>query len=203
MLGTEQTTDMDPAAGLTWENLEEKLLAHYSLKHNLILLQDRGTTPRQMAAKIRREVQAAFVGKPEPHKFMGPKRFFRGVGAKDPAQPLRNNSFGDWWFEEGVVKTLELQLARVFFTEEERRRSFSDSIRAGLAIAYDWENPLSEYWMLDLPASARLTGLVGPASAQYHAQKPNGKYDWTRKLPGGLTQIYFPVKNPLWVQRYF
>ena len=202
MLATEQTTDMDPAAGLTWENLEAKLVTHYSLQHNLVLLQDRGTTPQQMAAKIRREVEQAFTGKPRPERFAGPKRFFRGVGAKDLLKPLRNNSFGDWWFEEAVVRTLELQLARVFFTEEERRRSFSDTVRAGLAIAYDWENALSEYWMLELPAGTRLTGLVGPAAPQYHAQKPNRKYDWTRTLPGGLMQIYFPVKNPLWVKRY-
>ena len=194
---------MDPAEGLTWANLEQKLIAIHSLKHNLIGLQDRGTTPQIEAAKTRREAEGGFLGQPKSQQFIGPRRFFRGLGPKDPTHPFRNNAFGNWWFEESAVRQLELQLARVFFTDAELRRSFSDSIRAGLAIAYEWENPLSEYWMLDLPDGARLTGLVGPAAPQPHAAKPHPKYDWTRTLRGGLMQIYFPVKNPLWVRRYW
>lgn len=202
-LATEQIVNHDPAQGLTWDNLEQKLTALYSLKHNALLLADRGMTPQMKAHRLRQEVAIGFAGRPRERQFAGPLRFFRAVGAKDPLKPLANNSYGDWWFEEDLVRRLECQVGRVFFTDEERRRSFSDTIRAGLAIAYEWDNPMSEYWILELPAGARLTGLTGTAAPQPHAAKPHPKYDWTRTLPGGLPQVYFPVKNPLWVKRYW
>ena len=188
---------MNPTQTLTWENFETRLVAMLKLPHNLRELKQRGDSPEQAAKKIKETVRGAFLGDPKVHEFVGPVRFFRGVGPKkDPLDPFRDNAYGNWWFEELVVRRLEQQYARIFFNDEERRRAMSDTIRAGLAIAYDWTDELSEYWMLELPPGERLTGFVGPAKPQPTRSGASAVF------PGGLMQIYFPVKNPLLIRRY-
>lgn len=201
MPGTEQLTNMDPAMGLTWHNFEAKVAQIASFPWNKDLL--KGLTPAQVASRMKQSVGSGFGGIPKEITFTGSVRFFRGVGPKTtPSDPFDNNAFGGWWFQESDLHKLEAQLARIFFTEEERRRAFRDTIRAGLAIAYDWNKELSEYWMLDLPAGAKLTGLTGRAKSQPQHSAKHPQHDPNKTFPGGLMQIYFPVKNPLWVRRY-
>ena len=130
---------MNPAETLTWETFETRLTAMLTLPQTLRELKQRGESPEQVAKKIKETVRGAFLGDPKVQEFVGPVKFFRGVGPKkDPLDPFRDNAYGNWWFEELVVRRLEQQYARIFFNDEERRRAMSDTIRAGLAIAYDW-----------------------------------------------------------------
>lgn len=183
----------DPNVGLTWSNLEARLVEMLRWPHNRAILG--GQTPEQKAKQMIQEIAGAFIGIPQPVEFVGPKRFLRASGP-------RNTAFsGSWWFEEKVLLRLEKELSRIPLPEEQRQQAMQGRLRSGLAVSVDW-NPLSEIWILELPAGERLPGLMGRTRAQpvYSAKHP--EHDPKRILAGEEIQIYFPVKNPLWVRRY-
>ncbi|UHD16104.1 hypothetical protein [Thiocapsa bogorovii] len=66
---------------------------------------------------------------------------------------------------------------------------------------HEW-NSIEEVLALELPAGERLTGFSGAGAPQ----KLFGSIPLTAKgnrmLVGRVRQIFFPVKNPLWVKHF-
>jgi hypothetical protein len=125
---------------------------------------------------------------PQPREFVGPRRFYRAIGQRVYS--------GEWWFEEEQLLHLEGMTARVFFGRE-RTQAIRDALREVTAVSIEW-NSFEELWRLELPPGERITGLVSRAAPQPRSQKNPGG----RKLVGHTVQIFFPVKNPLWVYRH-
>ncbi len=143
---------------------------------------------------IPRDVLDAFAGPPREVGVTGPRRFLRAAGAD-------NNPYGRWWFEAGALLGLQQQFDRIPLPPGHRREAILGQLRAGTAIAVDW-NTLSEFWLMEIPAGRSLRALAGPARSQPVFSTGHGLHNSKLALRGGLTQFYFPVINPLWVYRF-
>jgi len=183
----------DPNAGMTTNNLEGRLAAALAMPHNRVLLN--GQSPEQKARQLAQEVTGAFVGTPEAVEFVGPKRFLRAAG------PQNSVFGGSWWFEEKVLIDLENAASRVPLSARPRSNLIQRGLREKLAVSVDW-NPFSEMWILELPAGERVTGLAGRTAFQPIFSVKHPLHDSKQILSGGGIQIYFLVKNPLWIRRY-
>lgn len=178
---------------LTRADLESRLAAMLELPHNRVSCA--GMTSSEKARQILDEVATAFVGLPRAEEFVGPQRFLRATG-------FQNAAFsGSWWFAERTLLEIRGELGRVPLPDGLRQAAIRGRLRSALAVSLDW-NPMSELWLLDLPPGERLAGLVGRAKFQPIHSRRDLRHDSERILSGGEEQIYFPVKNPLWVWRY-
>jgi hypothetical protein len=74
-------------------------------------------------------------------------------------------------------------------------------LRELLAIANDW-NKISEIWALELPSGQVIRGYWGPGSPQKLFANLPLSQKGNRMLVGKARQVFFPVKNPLWVKHY-
>ena len=74
-------------------------------------------------------------------------------------------------------------------------------LRELLAISVSW-NAITEIWALELPSGQQLVGYTGRGAAQPLLAGQPLSAKGNRLLPGGVRQIYFPVKNPMWVKQY-
>jgi hypothetical protein len=187
------TGDLD--AGI-WGEIATALYNRNALPHMKIFLEkERGLTPEAAVKKTLVEIRSGMIGVPRRDNFTGPKLFLRVVG--------RNNSAygGEWWFEADLLDNLKQAFSRIYFGSADRKAALRDMLRELLAISKKW-NEMTEIWALELPPGEMLVGYSGAGSPQ----KLFGGVPLTEKgnrmLVGKARQIFFPVKNPLWVKIY-
>jgi len=176
-----------------WDELEQDIVGLYGLPHNRLEL--RGQTPQQFAQGKVSEIRSG-MNNVKKENFVGPQIFLRLIGST-----TRKLYGGEWWFDASLLNTLETNYSRIFFTSAERKRVIRDMLRELLAISTDW-NQIAEVWALELPPGQNLKGYSGLGLPQklFNALPLTDKAN--RMLVGKARQVYFPVKNPLWVVKY-
>jgi hypothetical protein len=177
-----------------WDEIEETLVGLYSLPHNRIQLQSRNQTPQAEAKKKVAEVRSGLTSVTR-EDFSGPMLFLRVVG------PVNRAYSGEWWFDARLLDTLETAYSRIYFTAQDRKRVLRDMLRELLAIAIEW-NKISEIWVLELPIGEVIRGYWGLGSPQKLFANLPLSDKGNRMLLGKARQVFFPVKNPLWVKHY-
>jgi hypothetical protein len=169
-----------------WAELDERLTQLNSL-----------TMPPNVAkAKARdtlTDVRSGSGGHIEPVDYRGPVTFLRAVGTN-------NRVFGgEWWFEEALLHRVDHAYSRMLFGEE-KARAIRRLLRDGLALSVTW-NKMAEFWALEVPAGESLRGYRSRAAPQsLFSGLPVSAAN--QLLTGGATQIFFPVKNPLWIRAF-
>jgi hypothetical protein len=178
-----------------WKTIETRLLQLYALPHNALELRRTGSSPEQAAKKKLEEIRSGLSGVPKAEEYIGPKLFLRVVG------PSNRVYAGEWWFDADLHDKVEAAYSRIYFHTADRKVALRDMLRELLAISKEW-NALTEVWALEVPAGERLTGFSGIGTPQ----KLFGSLPLTEKgnrlLVGQVRQLFFPVKNPLWVKQY-
>lgn len=149
------------------------------------------------------QVLAAYTGTVRVCEFIGPHNFYRAAG-RNAAGRLGRAYGGEWWADESVLVEIanKLQRAEGWMSHDQRQRAWPAHYRALTALSEDW-NDMSEMFKLELPSGASLMGLIGPAKDQpeFSAASLNPPHNPNRILIGGAEQIFFRVKNPLWVHK--
>jgi hypothetical protein len=172
---------------LTWDTLPAALAAILGMPQNAAFVGRFPSLKAAVDAKVR-EIRSGSDQVPQPREFRGPIRLYRAAGP-------RNNPFGEWWFSEDQLAHIE-RISRLH-APADRREVIRACLREVTAVTTEW-NAMTEIWCLALPAGATLTGLVSTVKPQPKFQaQPAGP-----KLVGGAEQVYFVVKNPLWVTLY-
>jgi hypothetical protein len=177
-----------------WDEIEQTLVDLYSLPHNRIALQDKGRTP-QAEAKLTVDHVRSGLASVTREDFYGPMLFLRVVGAGGRAYS------GEWWFDAGLLDTLHAAYSRIYFTAPDRKRALRDMLRELLAISTEW-NSIDEVWALELPPGQAIRGYAGPGNPQQLFANLPLTAKGNRMLVGRARQVFFPVKNPLWVTQY-
>lgn len=177
-----------------WDEIEKTLVELYSLPHNKIQLQGRNQTPQSEAKKKIDEVRSGleFVTRED---FSGPMLFLRVVGSANRVYS------GEWWFDARLLDTLETAHSRIYFTTQDKKRALRDMLRELLAISHEW-NKISEIWVLELPIGQVIRGYSGAGTPQKLFANLPLTDKGNRMLVGKARQLFFPVKNPLWVKHY-
>jgi hypothetical protein len=179
-----------------WDNIETECLQLLSLPHNVVRLRDGGDTPQSAARKTAEMVRSGLGGlPPKRQEFRGPKLFLRVVGAV--GRPFS----GEWWFDADLLSRLEAAYSRVYFQSADKKRAIRDMLRELLAVSTEW-NAMTEVWALELPPGEKISGYVGPGAPQKLFANLPLSAQGNRMLVGRAEQIFFPVKNPLWVKQY-
>jgi hypothetical protein len=182
-----------------WDELEQDIVALYSLPHNRLELLERpelrDLTPQQFAQKKIAEIKSG-MDNVRKENFTGPRVFLRVIGATT-VKFYR----GEWWFEASLLDALERDFSRIFFTAADKKRVIRDMLRELLAISSEW-NQIAEVWSLQLPPGHYLKGYSGPGLPQKLFANLPLTDKANRMLIGKAKQVYFPVKNPLWVAKY-
>jgi len=181
----------------TWQDIETECLQLLSLPHNVVALKRQGETPQSAAKKKVDEVKSGLGGvPPRRQEFYGPKVFLRLVGPT-----TRRIYSGEWWFDGDIFSGLEVAFSRVYFASPDKKRAIRDMLRELLAISTEW-NAITEVWSLELPPGEELAGYVGTGAAQKLFADLPLSAKGNRMLVGQAEQVFFPVKNPLWVKQY-
>jgi hypothetical protein len=62
---------------------------------------------------------------------------------------------------------------------------------------------MSEMFVLELPVGEEIEGLAGAAKEQpeFSIGDPHGRHNPNRTLVGQAEQVFFKVKNPLWIHK--
>ncbi len=62
---------------------------------------------------------------------------------------------------------------------------------------------MSEMFVMELPPGEGIEGLAGPAKEQpeFSASDRLGRHDPNFVLVGNAEQVFFKVKNPLWIHK--
>jgi hypothetical protein len=178
-----------------WSRIEKRLLQILSLPHNAADLRRQNLSPTAAAAKKIAEIRSGLSGIPTEETLMGPKLFLRVVG------PANRAYSGEWWFDADLQHGLEEAYSRIYFQSSDRNGAIRDMLRELLAVSTEW-NAITEVWALELPAGETLTGFSGPGTPQALFANVPLTAEGNRLLAGGPRQIFFPVKNPLWVKLY-
>ena len=178
-----------------WSRIEKRLLQILSLPHNAADLRRQGLSPEAAAAKKVAEIRSGLSGVPTEETFTGPKLFLRVVG------PANRAYSGEWWFDADLQHGLEAAYARIYFQSTDRHVAIRNMLRELLAVSSEW-NAITEVWALEVPAGEALTGYSGPGTPQALFANVPLTAKGNRLLSGGPRQIFFPVKNPLWVKPY-
>lgn len=176
-----------------WDEIEQDLVALYSLPHNRFEL--RGLTPRTYAQQKIATIRSG-IENVTKQMFVGPRVFLRVIGPT-----TRNVYAGEWWFDASILDTLEKNYSRIYFSTPDRKRVIRDMLRELLAISTEW-NQITEVWALELPAGQPLKGYTGAGRSQQLFAHLSPTATGNRMLVGRAMQVYFPVKNPLWVKQY-
>jgi hypothetical protein len=179
-----------------WDELEKVLVQLYSLPHNLIELQGQGKSPTSAAREKVQEVKSGLGGSARRETFSGPKLFLRVLGATS-----RRAYRGEWWFDADLLNNLEASYSRIYFNSSDKKQAIRDMLRELLAISVEW-NRIEEVWALVLPAGESISGFVGEGAPQKLFANLPLSAKGNRMLVGKARQIFFPVKNPLWIERY-
>lgn len=178
-----------------WGTIETRLLQMLSLPHNAADLRRRNLTPEAAAASKVAEIRSGIAGVPQEETFTGPKLFLRVVGPGNRAYS------GEWWFDADLQHGLEAAYSRIYFQTPDRKAAIRNMLRELLAVSTEW-NAITEVWALELPAGQTLTGFSGPGTPQALLANLPLSAKGNRLLSGGPRQVFFPVKNPLWVKPY-
>jgi hypothetical protein len=178
-----------------WKEIETSLRQIYSLPHNRVrFMESRPSVESEIDKKLE-ELKSGISGVPRKEEFVGPKMFLRVVGA---ANRLYS---GEWWFDASILEGFERAYSRLVFNDRELKAVVRDMLREVLAISTEW-NRIEEVWALELPAGERLTGFSGIGTPQKLFGSLPLSEKGNRLLVGRTRQIFFPVKNPLWVSRF-
>ena len=182
-----------------WTSIEQRLTAILSMPHNVLWLrQEYNTTPDAAVQRTIADIRSGIAGVPREETFTGPKLFLRVVG---PADRRSSAYSGGWWFDADLQHSLEAAYSRIYFQTPDRKAAIRNMLRELLAVSTEW-NAMTEVWALELPAGQTLTGFSGPGTPQALFANLPLSAKGNRLLVGGPRQIFFPVKNPLWVKQY-
>jgi len=143
---------------------------------------------------VPKSVLDAYDETPEEVTLTGPRRLLRGAG-------VDNNPYGQWWFDEGELLSIQSGFDRIPLPASHRREAILGRLRSNLAISIDW-NTLSQWWLMQIPAGPSVPALVGTIKSQPVFSVAHRLHNPSRSLSGRLRQYWIPVKNPLWVARY-
>jgi hypothetical protein len=174
--------------------IERTLVELYSLPHNRIELQKMRTSPEVAAKKKVEEIKSGFISV-KREDFSGPKLFLRVVG------PANRVYSGEWWFDASLLDSLHATYSRIYFNASDRKRALRDMLRELLAISNEW-NRIEAVWVLELPAGEFIRGYSGLGSPQKLFAGVPLTAQGNRLLMGKARQVFFPVKNPLWIKEY-
>ncbi len=177
-----------------WGEIELALGQIAALPHNVVRLKARGLTPSDEVASKLLEIKSGLLGAPRREQWIGPKMFLRVVGAGNRAYS------GEWWFDAEVLAALDDAYARISLEQDDLNQVVRDMLRELLAISHEW-NSITEIWELRLPAGERLVGYGGIGSPQQLFANLPLTEKGNRMLVGRARQYFFPVKNPLWVEK--
>ncbi len=177
-----------------WDEIEQTLVDLYSLPHNRSQLQSKNLTPQAEAKKKIDEIKSGLASVIR-EDYSGPRLFLRVVG------PANRAYSGEWWFDAKLHDTLHAAYARIYFTTSDKKRALRDMLREILAISNEW-NRITEVWVLELPAGQTIRGYSGPGNPQKLFANLPLTAEGNRLLAGKARQVFFPVKNPLWVKQY-
>lgn len=179
-----------------WQHLESQLLQILSLPHNVIDLKQRlGLSPEQAVSKKLDEVRSGIAGVPTEEQFVGPKVFLRVAG------PDNRVYSGEWWFDADQYDTIEASYSRVYFHAADRKAAVRDLLRELLAVSKEW-NSMTEIWALELPPAEKIIGFSGIGTRQKLFANLPLTEKGNRLLVGKARQVFFPIKNPLWVRKF-
>jgi len=178
-----------------WTSIERRILQVLSLPHNALLLRQQGSTPELATQKKLAEIRSGLSGIPREETFTGPRLFLRVVGPSNRAYS------GEWWFDADLLDALDAAYARIYFRAADRKAVIRDMLRELLAVSTEW-NAITEVWALELPAGETLVGFSGAGTPQKLFGNLPLSEKGNRLLVGRARQIFFPVKNPLWVREY-
>jgi hypothetical protein len=179
-----------------WEDIENDCLRLLSLPHNQLELKRKGETPQAAAKKKVADVKSGLGGlPPKREEFRGQKLFLRVLG------PTNRAYSGEWWFDADLLSRLEGAYSRIYFQATDKKRAIRDMLRELLAVSTEW-NKISEVWALELPPGERISGYVGKGAPQKLFADLPLSAQGNRMLVGRAEQVFFPVKNPLWVKKY-
>lgn len=178
-----------------WNDIETSLRQLYMLPHNNIRLAESSSTPNAEVAKRLQEIRSGISGAPRKEEFVGQKLFLRVVGPSNRAYS------GEWWFDASLLEGMEEGYSRLFFNDGEMKTALRNMLREVLAISSEW-NSIEEIWALELPSRERLTGYSGIGRPQRLFGSIPLTAKGNRLLVGRARQIFFPVKNPLWVKHF-
>jgi hypothetical protein len=181
--------------GTNWAEIEKDFLRILSLPHNVVALKEDNETPQSAARRVITDMKSGLAGVASPKEFVGPKLFLRVVGPANAAYA------GRWWLDADVFSKLEAAYSRIYFKAADRKRVIRDMLREVLAIPTEI-NEITEVWALALPLGERLAAYVGTGAPQKLFANMRLSAECNRMLVGGIEQIVFPVKNPLWVEHY-
>jgi len=178
-----------------WDEIEKTLLDLYSLPHNQFDSFGRRIVPAEEAKKKLNEIRSGLASVAR-EDYVGPRLFLRVVG------PTTQRFYsGEWWFDAGLLDTLEAGFSRIYFDGADRKRALRDMLRELLAISHEW-NQITEVWALELPPGQTIRGYAGPGTPQKLFANLPLSARGNRLLVGRARQVWFPVKNPLWVKVY-
>ncbi len=179
-----------------WKDIESTLLHFYSLPHNKIAIETHRKTPEATVKEKLEELRTGFIGIPKKEEFVGPKLFLRVVG------PANRVYSGEWWFDADQLNHLDQIYSRIYFSSTDRNMVIRNILREILAISKKWPNTFEEVWANEIPTGEKLTGFSGIVAPQKLFGNIPLNEKGNRMLVGRARQIYFPVKNPLWVKQY-
>lgn len=149
------------------------------------------------------QIRAAYIGPLQVYSYSGPHRFYRAAGLNAVGRQARAYG-GEWWADEGVLIEIarRLERSKYWVTHAERQKAWPAQYRALTALCEDWNN-MDEIFALELPAGDQLEGLAGTAREQpeFSIYDPRGRHHPDRILVGGAEQVFFKVKNPLWIHK--
>ena len=177
-----------------WDEIEQTLDDLYNLPHNKIRLQSDNTTPQAEAKKKLDEIKSGLSSVTKV-VYWGPALFLRVVG------PSNRVYSGEWWFDAKILDNLNTTYSRIYFSAPDKKRVLRDMLRELLAISNEW-NRITELWVLELPSGQTLQGYSGSGNAQKLFANLPLTAEGNRMLVGKARQVFFPVKNPLWIKEY-
>jgi hypothetical protein len=177
-----------------WDEIEQTLVDLYSLPHNRIQLQRKNLTPQAQAKGKVDEIKSGLASVSR-EDYSGPRLFLRLVG------PANRVYSGEWWFDAVLFDTLHGAYSRVYFATPDKKRALRDMLRELLAISDEW-NRITEVWVLELPPGQTIRGYSGAGNPQKLFAGLPLSAEGNRMLVGKARQVFFPVKNPLWVKQY-
>jgi hypothetical protein len=146
-------------------------------------------------------VLSAFSGAPAVYEFRGPHRLYRAAGW-DSTRGRMASPYGAWWADEEILVRIGARLDQFegWLPDHLLKRAWPAHYRGLLALCRDW-NDMQEVYQLDLPAADTVQGLVGATAPQPEFSHQDPRSRKTPMYAGGGEQVYFKVKNPLWVMR--
>lgn len=178
------------------DEIEQVLMARNNQPHNKLFLQSqRGLTPEQATQETLANIRSGMVSVIR-EDFLGPRLFLRVVNGN------RGIYTGEWWFDSAIFDNLETAYSRIYFKEPDKKQAIRDMLREVLAISSEW-SAMTDIWAMELPSGQLLRGYSGIGTPQQLFANIPLSEKGNRLLVGKTRQIFFPVKNPLWVKYHY